>query len=268
MKYKHFIIIRFSINSVSTNMHQWKHGIDKWDYNRLNNRFFLFENLTLPSLINQKNKKYLHIIIMISPDLPAPYLSYLKKLIINHKNIHIEIVTSFVFKHIDFLRKYCDEDTIKIATTRIDDDDGLHSVFSDHIATYLEVLTDDDTLITYPRGKWLNLNRNAKTLTYLEFNKKHMSCGLTRIANIDKNDTVYAAGHTRIANIISNVIVNNNNHMYFMTNHHYNDEQHRMRNISKHSGIKKIDEVVLSNFPFVDEKKLIYGQMLNINNNK
>ncbi len=257
VNYQHFIIIRFNLKIKQS---QWKHPITKWNIGRLNSRFFLFENICLPSLINQKLKNNFHVILLISHDLPKKFRRRLENITNKYNFIHLEIVKDKIFyNHICFLKKYLSEDTQIIATTRMDDDDALNPIFSTCVSKYIQKNISNDYFITFPNGYWLNLDRKNKKLTYLEANKKFIACGLTRVSSVDCVESVYCGNHNEVGQKGLEVICDRTPGIYSVTNHSFNDSKNRLLAFSKHKDNRNLDKIYYASFPFVNKNKLLFN---------
>ena len=262
MSYQHFVIIRFSIKVIDTH---WKKPLENWNHARLNNIFFLFENICLPSLINQHSKINFHVIILISHDLPKEYKNKLNNLIKEYEFIKIELVKDKSFHESTvFLKKYLLKNTKIIATTRLDDDDALNPFFSMYIAEHIKQQKYDDYFVTFKNGYYLNLNRKTKKLTYLNCKWKFVACGLTRISvikNINTMITVFCGNHNKIAKRKYNYISDRREGMYSVTNHSFNDSLGRLKKHSKNKNNEKLNNKYYKYFPFINEQKLIHGNV-------
>ena len=265
MKYKHFIIIRFSLRLERKN---WKHNIEDWDLERLNNRFFLFENITLPSLTNQTKKDNVHVIIMITSDLPSPYLERLNQLIKPHKNyIHTEIIKDNEFRNTEFIRKYFDKDTEKVATTRLDDDDALNPLFNEKISNYIESIDKDNYIISFRFGYWLNLDRLTQSVTYLKAKKRLIACGLTKVSNVDITETVYCGNHNSWRRRKFYIIDDDSSSMYLVANHRFNDSNGRLSVFKRMDGNKPLDKDIYDSFPYLKERNLDTDPITDLSSN-
>lgn len=268
MSHEHFIIIRFNLK---VTRRQWKQPIKKWDFNRLNHRFFLFENICLPSLIKQQHLDNYQVILLVSHDFPKKYKNRLLDNIKKYKFIHIEYVKDELFHNrIDFLKKYIKVDTKIIATTRFDDDDALNPIFTKLVFKYIKQVESNDYFITFTSGHWLNLDRRNKKITYLPCNKKFIACGLTRVTNIEKSDnknTIYCGNHNGIGKLGIKVIINKRAGLYSVTNHDFNDSNNRLRTFSIRKNNKNLDKLYMTRFNFINTNKLLNGEIIDISKN-
>lgn len=153
-----YIVTRFSILDYSCPRFQITKNISEEEYkdklfneDRLNNKFKLFEKITLPSILNQKNSNYTWY-IYASSFLPEKYKIRLLDLTNNNKKIKCVFIDSFKdFCNIQFTNnKYC--------TVRLDDDDGLHEDFVESLNKYKDL--PNKTLITHPCGQLVKLEND------------------------------------------------------------------------------------------------------------
>ncbi len=257
MPYQHFVIIRFSIKMKrSTGFYN---PIKKWNYERLNYRFFLFENICLPSLISQKNKKNYKIILMISNDLPDKFKLRLRNITKQYDFIHIVPVDEIQWQLGDFLKSYCPEDTEYIVTTRMDDDDALNCNFTELVASYVGKDNYNDYFISFPYGFYLNMDRKKRRINYFPNKNRLIACGLTRIRKYDLSGTAYCGAHKQLEKRGFKVIYGSTKGMYSVTNHKYNDST-RIHFINHKNSIP-VDAAYKNIFPFIDETKLLFGKI-------
>ena len=133
---------------------------------RLEGRFRIFENITLPSVMNQTNKNF-DWIILIDPKLEQVYKERLKNAINEYDNIYddknekvrVHIfpfdVTKYALYSLDWV-----ENVIKLkpaywVTFRLDDDDALHQQYTSAIVREIDTAFDksselDALLISFP----------------------------------------------------------------------------------------------------------------------
>lgn len=171
--------------------------------NRLNEKFWTFENITYYSVVNQKNSNYLWL-IYISNELPPEYKNRIKK--IENDNIKIIEVKSQseFFKHtINY--KY----EKNFSTVRLDDDDGLNLNFIDIVNTYYQENSND--ILSFPNGILITKKDNN---LYQENQKKHLkkiAVGLSMF-----NHNIYNCGNHTELDKNFNVIYDNTPDMYLL----------------------------------------------------
>ncbi len=112
---------------------------------RLNHKFELFENITLPSIVEQTSDNW-EWLIYISNRMPDVQMQRLRTLVRNYTNIVLIAVRDFrEFFEKDLSYNY-DE---SFATVRIDDDDGLNSVYVEKLQQYSEKV---GSIISFTEG--------------------------------------------------------------------------------------------------------------------
>lgn len=124
-----FLLTRFNVKHK-----EWqftKHGEDVLSEKWLKNRFSLFETYCLPSIVNQVNKNFTWL-VFFDNDTPQFYKEKIKHLCKKHKQLN----AVFVDSKIAFLKSVKDEikkrlltNTTYLVTTRLDNDDALHTSF-------------------------------------------------------------------------------------------------------------------------------------------
>lgn len=219
--FKIFIIIRFSINFKK----------QAWDFQKLDFRFKLFENICLYSLLKQRSKENLHVILMISDDFPKDYMIRLNEMIKRHTFIHIEI---FKNNKLEFLQKYIDPYTKIIATVRLDDDDALHPEFVTKISGYCQPEYDNH-IISFPLGYNIRI---AENIRYKRFSSPLIAVGLTLISKVPHKISIYNENHKKWEKIGFKCIYDRSQIMYVFTNHFYGMEGR----FQKNSGFRELTE--------------------------
>jgi len=203
----------------------WKHigvlkPIKKWDTKRLDKRFCLFENICLPSLINQVDKTNLHIIIIISKDLPIEYQSKLIKLVREYEYIHVMYYDGTLSN--TYIKRYIDNNTEIIATIRLDDDDGISPDFVKLLSKYCKTKYINN-VVSFSEGIILQIKKNK--LTYRTHSSSLIASGLCLIQDINSNNNIYTDTRHRRLHKIYNVITDKQQYMYVVSNHIYGDEE-------------------------------------------
>ncbi len=220
--YQHFIIIRFSLAFKGKNMKPISKTLDE---KRLNQKFILFERICLPSLIRQKRKNNVLVIIKITNNLPQKWKDRLKKLIQKYKFIIIQefdanIGTYSNSLHNKFLNIYIKKSTKFIITTRLDDDDALAPNFTRIISKYINN-RNINKIISFPRGYYLDTRSKHYFLNFY----KLIALGLTLIQK--KNNYkkfphgAYSGKHTNWNK--HTICIYLHQIMYIRTRHNVND---------------------------------------------
>ena len=236
---KIFGFIRYSILVDNTEGSTWGMGrnisYDKlkselFSESRLNQRVFLFENFTLPSLESLQSKEYeLHIVLLTSEMLPEWHMEYLKKLKDAYPFIEIypvdtkigsmqNMVSSIINDRVSDNEVYC--------TFRVDDDDALSSTFIKDIQKYIK----EDYVgmgISLPLGYSGYFDYNIKKITmygetYIPMTSQGLAlisskgCRPPHIFSLIESPT--RDGHRRIDTQVP-VILLSKNHSYFRVLH-------------------------------------------------
>lgn len=156
---EHFIIIRFSTQfSSSPEFEEKKHKLFNSD--RLDFRFYLFENFCLKSIINQTLVDF-KVIIIYDKDLPEEYKSKLVKLTENYKYIYLHqwLISDNLFgcKWLEkYLPKNYDINNKYILTTRLDDDDMINYDLNYRMKRYMRKFNCIGKMISFQGGYFLN----------------------------------------------------------------------------------------------------------------
>lgn len=171
---------------------------------RLNNKYLVFEKMTLPSILNQTNKNY-EWIIMSSEYLPNEYKERLNKLIASYPQIKLYYVKCYN-EFFDILAKYPFEPNY--ATIRLDDDDTLSPSYVQAVQKYKDKA---GSIITFPYGHNFKLEKDKFIIKKEERFCPHIAVGLCGI-----NMNIYTTGdHSKLGkNKKYNVIHDNTKNMY------------------------------------------------------
>lgn len=130
---KHFLATRFNLR-----FEGWtstKNGNPVLDDKWLTDRFMLFNNFCLPSVLNQSNQNF-HWILFFDQSTPAFFKTEIENIISPFKNVYVLFIDGMKdlegsFK--DFIASHTDKDDSFIITTRLDNDDMIHKDFIDTI---------------------------------------------------------------------------------------------------------------------------------------
>jgi len=193
-----YIITRFSIfdynykgfilTKTCKNIDEYKQLLFNKD--RLDFKFFIFENITLKSILNQANKKFIYLIYS-SKLLPDEYKEKLNSLVNNIENIKLIYVENF-----DEMYKSMDEIIIEpnYTTSRLDDDDRLDSSFINVIKSYNNCSNIE--ILSFPYGSDFVINENKEIINRNAVSIKNIAIGLTAF---DRN-IYYCGNHSRVHN--------------------------------------------------------------------
>jgi hypothetical protein len=206
----HFIITRFSIydnNSTSfkltrkTRKNQIKSKL--FNTQRLDFKFKVFDKMTYPSIQNQTCKNYSWL-IYASDYLPEKY----KEKLNTYSNKHTKIIYVKNFSEMNSNLSSLLKNKENYTTVRLDDDDGLHSDFLQHLNQYKN---DKGKIISFPYGILFKLRGNKIIYKKRPFYFKKIALGLSAIGF-----NIYSAGgHTHVDEKY-NVIYNNLKKAYYL----------------------------------------------------
>lgn len=185
---KVYFITRFSIYDpqfrgfkITTDYDQKQYETRLFDKDRLNHKFDTFQNITLPSIVEQSCDDW-EWLIYTSDRMPDEYMKRLCTVVRDYTNIVLIIVKNFSeFFEKDLSYKYDNS----FATVRIDDDDGLNKCFVEKLQQYSAnigsiVSFTEGNLVKYVKGsvimgKKVSEKNNAQGLAGIGV--KIYSCG-------------------------------------------------------------------------------------------
>jgi len=174
----HYIFTRFSIlDKTCKGFQLTRNNIDNienllFNENRLNYKFNVFHNMTVPSIKNQTYQNYVWL-IFTSNYLPQKYKNILEKY--SCDKIKIVYVENFneMSEYIKNTLKNIDHYT----TMRLDDDDALSRTFLEEINKYEN---EKGKIISFPNGINYTFTKN-KFILGSRISHKHIALGLTAI---------------------------------------------------------------------------------------
>ena len=165
MTYKHIFLTRFNLQFESdTTIHVHPQWLDE--------RFRLFEQYCLPSIIQQTNHNFKWI-ILASDDTPTIYQDRLLKY--SQEYSFIDIIFCPYYNDINELYKSIGEKYAIgydfLLSTRIDNDDMLSSYFVETLQSYLQDMQLRKCIITFPYGiQWFE----EENMTFrVKYDKNH-----------------------------------------------------------------------------------------------
>jgi len=164
---QHFLLTRFNIK-----IDRWqtaRGGIDVRSESWLEDRFELFKNYCLPSVLQQSNRDFTWCILM-DLDTPQEYKGRMRRLLRGHDHIHVgQIRNGHLFGNFfrKFIRKQLHSDTEFVITTRMDNDDIIRHNFIDQIQSKFS--SKDDVVIDCANGYQLDIRREESKL--YDYNK-------------------------------------------------------------------------------------------------
>lgn len=248
MKKKIFYIIRYSVLQDSN---QWRISRDN-DYNgyrealfseeRLDLKYFLFSEFTLPSVLEQKRPEQednYEIILLTSTELPQQHVNKLDALAKRHNSLSVLTVPpsqSFVSVVNTYLAEQfqkSEEDCI-YATVRLDDDDVLHRNFERRLRFYTAKI-NMGYMVTFSQGHeaFMEAGGNHKLTEAIELYYPKIALGLSLISFysverakvIGKNTHVYQTGKHTTVNQRYSLIEDTTPNMYVRISYDMQDTQ-------------------------------------------
>ena len=163
MKFKHYVITRFNLSN--------KWGEDKLnnkvlDNNWLNNRYALFENYCLPSMLSQTNKKF-EWYVYFDTNTPLEFIRKNEEITKRFKNFKPKYIDSYQEFEIDYIKEINKEAKSNnlnfVLTTRLDNDDALNMFFIEELQ---KTNLNNTKLLEFPTGLTLKISNNIELREY------------------------------------------------------------------------------------------------------
>lgn len=166
---------------------------------RLQHRFSLFENITLPSLDAQTSDDFT-LLVLVSKDLPKQWMTRLQKLAKDRaylcivpvdavKNVGdsaLAVINKLVPKRRSFI------------TFRLDDDDALFSEYIEHLQEAL-YLNKDNFALSFENGLYISCPGADELFLVEEKRYQSIGIGLAYKSSSDKPSTIFHLGnHVRV----------------------------------------------------------------------
>lgn len=236
---EHFILIRFSTRFSSSP--EFEKKINKlFDENRLDFRFYLFENFCLKSLVNQTLIDF-KVIIIYDQNLPTKYKNKLIELIKNYNFIILhkwnlsDSLTSNKWL-IQYLPKNYNN---YIITTRMDDDDMINYNLNYKLKNYIKKYSCLNNMISFKGGNFLNYFSKDKMIL-VPINYSSLGIYLTKIHKINDGN-VY--NHIHHKHSLQKKIIKFNN-AFIVVNHIYENDN-RLERFNKRKGqLVNMDDII------------------------
>lgn len=170
-----------------------------FDEARLHAKFTVFEQMTLPSIVNQTYKNYKWIIYtnhgpsqaIDKPHLPEKWMDHLRSLTDPHANIEIHQVNN-VKESSSHMNHYLDNQNGVYFSMRLDDDDALHPLFFQNLTKYAN--EPNGTIVSHYVGRNFTLMNDKIILGNVRF-QKNIALGLAV-----KNDNIFNMGNHNYVN--------------------------------------------------------------------
>jgi hypothetical protein len=178
-------------------------------------RFHLFENLCLPSLLNQTDSDF-HCVVLTAKSMPKLYLERLQDLLAPVQNIHCRPVGPD--KHYQLLKQAYNSVPIHDATHRLlfrlDDDDAVDLNFVARTKSFGAGLLalhqgTRPTIIAHNRGYYLRVQEGENDV-FGAYERAPLSAGTALIAPVDYPRNPYRYNHRALAqhyNLYSDITV-------------------------------------------------------------
>lgn len=202
-----------------------------YDRARLEKRFWLFENLTIPSLVRQTDSNF-KVGILIATSFPEKEVFRLKELIRSFDNFQlIQLPTMIhiraIYQSFDLLTT--DPGTTHVASFRLDDDDAVHKDAikrtREHAENMVEtrINRDNPFIISFNRGFYLRTKTDNSDYSFGEFYEKTpVAAGMSIVSPVDNRCNVFRRNH-RKANQYFNCYSDMTDPMFIRTFHGEND---------------------------------------------
>lgn len=213
----HLILVRFSLD---TKRGFGCHTKELYSRSRMDERFSLFENVCLPSILNQSTLKgrsggVAKCVILVSPNMPREYKNRLDSMLKGHANIDLLTTLpnddfSLTSHFVKVIPKQCS----RIATTILDDDDALHPLFSEKVLEHAE-RCKKSTFVSFPKGIMVDF----RTRTLKRCDDKMIAAGLTLITNRFAKHNIFGKEFYRESHVKYDYTLDT---AYVMTNHDSN----------------------------------------------
>lgn len=194
-------VLRFSFFGTSdlVQRHDYEAALAEiYNKERMNARFFLFENICLPSIRAQSDPDF-SLIILSSDQMPKVYKNRLVKLC---KPIsQIEVIFAKETGHVDEavnprLAEYCEASKAGLITTfRIDDDDAVSCRYIERLKA--RVLPEESSILTFPKTLAVFRDFDGN----LGVTQNLMYCtgiGLARVISKEAIRSPYAMNHQNV----------------------------------------------------------------------
>ena len=187
---QHFLLTRFNIQ-----VDRWQTTRDGYAVNSqdwLNNRFELFENYCLPSIKNQSNQDFIWC-VAFDDQTSSAYKARIEKWCENYSNLQALYVSRkkwYVRQFIAYIQASLRPETQFVITTRLDNDDLVHSNFVKEIQVHFE--NQHGMLIDLERGYQLVQLPGLKEIRNFNRACYHF---ISLVEHLDHIKTIYQKPH-------------------------------------------------------------------------
>lgn len=213
----HFITTRFNVRT--ENWHQTRTGemplSDQWH----EHRFKIFQEYTLPSFKNQKNKNFIWLVFFDKETSPKylKVIDEIKKDFVNFHPVFVkdggEINTSISF----IFSKFYSSQTKFVISTDIDNDDIIHEDFVAVIQQHFKPL--HNLVIDLRKGYQMSLLENQKVLMTEFYGVANPFVSI--VENAEKPNTIMNEKHPNFRKY-QNITAYHHKPMFIQLIHHYN----------------------------------------------
>ena len=204
--FQHVVIMRFSypaLGGFTMSLGGLENAVKQlYDPDRLERRFYIFEKLTLPSLIAQSAQGY-QLAVIVGEDMPHKFLSHIELLLKRLPNAMLFPLPSIqreVAHVIDLVR---DRAKGFIATTRLDDDDAISIDCVEIIQKKCKFILETQVIslpavIAFNNGLFLEKSIDGVSL-YGVKQRTPLGIGLTLLTRAREKQTIYTRNHRQAA---------------------------------------------------------------------
>ncbi len=218
-------------------------------------RFYIFENLCLPSLLAQTDQNF-DIVLLTSTELPDWARRRMDEIVAPYPNIHV--LAEAPNKHNKVVRAAYEsiphEGFSHRAAFRLDNDDALHNGFVAHLRKLshgLLKLHDDDvpTIIAFNHGFYIELDSDGPNKISDTIEREPLSTGTTLLSRADFHLNPYRFNHRAVAqhfNTYTEISVPG----FLRTVHGENEQRVLKRGRQNEMPPRRIRRVIEDNFAF------------------
>jgi len=219
---------------------------------RLDQRFALFEQFCLPSLVEQTDTDFLAL-ILIGQNLPKPYHDRLMGLIEPHDHICVvEVAPDKHFKMINKVVRHLPPLGFTHRTTfRLDDDDMVDTGYVARLraqsAILAQISPDEPVAVAYHLGYYLDISQDTPAI-YEVKESLPLGLALSVTAPIDWRSNIYAWNHRFVPKKCS-TFTDLQTPSFIRTMHGWNDAPRQAKFDSTPIGLKDVMPIVEGTFP-------------------
>jgi hypothetical protein len=223
--------------SSSPEFEEKKHQLFNKD--RLDFRFYLFENFCLKSITNQTLTDF-KVIIIYDEKLPNEYKNKLIELTKNYKFIYLhQWVLTDKLTSCDWLKKYIPDDYNNyIITTRFDDDDMINFELNYRMKRYMRKFNCIGKMVSFQGGYFLN-HHSKDNMKLIPIKYNSLGIFQTKTHSIDDTN-VY--GHTHHNHNLPKRIIKTDS-AFIVLNHSFENDTRFERFKRKPGQLVKLNDI-------------------------